>query len=92
MKNIEIHVLAINESRMDSSIGNETITIHGHNWVSKDRNRFGGGVGFYISNTINYCLRPDLNKILAIEIIKNKVKPFLVSTCYTAKRSDQHSI
>ena len=86
MKNNEIDVLAINESRMDSSIAPEIITIHGYNWVSKDRNRFGGGVGFYIRNTINYCLRPDLNdrdlEILTIEIIKNKVKPFLVTTWY----------
>jgi exonuclease III len=86
MKNNEIDVLAINESRMDNSIAPELITIHGYNWVSKDRNRFGGGIGFYIRSTINYCLRPDLNdnelEILTIEIIKNKVKPFLITTWY----------
>jgi exonuclease III len=87
MKNNEIDVLAINESRMDNSIAPELITIHGYNdWVSKDRNRFGGGIGFYIRNTINCCLRPDLNdndlEILTIEIIKNKVKSFLITTWY----------
>jgi hypothetical protein len=30
MKNNEIHVLAINESRMDNSIAPELITIHGY--------------------------------------------------------------
>ena len=44
MKNNEIDVLAINESRMDNSIAPEMVTVHGYNWVSKDRNRFGGGV------------------------------------------------
>ena len=79
MKNNEIDVLAINESRMDNSIAPEMVTVHGYNWVSKDRNRFGGGVGFYVRNTINFCLRHDLNvddiEILTIEIIKNRVKP-----------------
>ena len=87
MKNNEIGVLAINESRMDNSIAPELITIHGYKWVSKDRNRFGGGIGFHIRNTINYCLRPDLidndREILTIEIIRNKVnKLFLITTWY----------
>ena len=86
MKNNEIDVLAINESRMDNSIAPEMVTVHGYNWVSKDRNRFGGGVGFYVRNTINFCLRRDLNvddiEILTIEIIKNRVKPFLITTWY----------
>ena len=86
MKNNEIDVLAINESRMDNSIAPEMVTVHGYNWVSKDRNRFGGGVGFYVRNTINFCLRHDLNvddiEILTIEIIKNRVKPFLITTWY----------
>ena len=79
MKNNEIDVLAINESRMDNSIAPEMVTVHGYKWVSKDRNRFGGGVGFYVRNTINFCLRHDLNvddiEILTNEIIKNRVKP-----------------
>ena len=82
----EIDVLAINESRMDNSIAPEMVTVHGYNWVSKDRNRFGGGVGFYVRNTIIFCLRHDLNvddiEILTIEIIKNRVKPFLITTWY----------
>jgi exonuclease III len=60
MKNNKIDVLVINESRMDNSIAPKLITINGYNWVSKDRNRFGGGVGFYIRNTIKYCLRACL--------------------------------
>ena len=36
MKNNEIDVLAINESRMDNSIAPEMVTVHGYNWVSKD--------------------------------------------------------
>ena len=60
------------------------VIVQGYNWVSKDRNRFGGGVGFYVRNTINFCLRHDLNvddiEILTIEIIKNRVKQFSITT------------
>ena len=61
------------------------IAINGYEWVSKDRNRSGGGIGFFVRNTINYRLRSDLNDAdieILIEIIKNKVKPFLITTWY----------
>ena len=60
------------------------VIVQGYNWVSKDRNRFGGGVGFYVRNTINFCLRHDLNvddiEILTIEIFENIVKQFSITT------------
>ena len=84
MRNNDIYVLAINETRMDSSIPINLISLSGYNWVSKNRNRSGGGVGFFIRNTIDFQIRPDLNdsdiEILTIEIIKNKSKTFLITT------------
>ena len=51
---------------------------------TKHRNIFGGGIGFYIRNTINYRERLDLNsneiEIFTVEICKYKIKPFLVTT------------
>ena len=77
-------MLAINETRMDSSIPINLISLSGYNWVSKDGNRSGGGVGFFIRNTIDFQVRSDLNdsdiEILMIEIIKNKSKPFFITT------------
>ena len=71
---------------MDGTIPISLIAINGYEWVSKDGNRSGGGIGFLIRDTINYRLRSDLNdadiEILAIEIIKNKGKPFLITTWY----------
>ena len=79
-------VLAINESRMAPSVPTDLIAIPGYTWVAKDRNRFGGGVGFFIRDAINFRLRPDLDnkdlEILTIEIIKPKTKPFLITTWY----------
>lgn len=90
MNNRELDVLAINETRLDPSVSLDLIRIQGYNWVSKDRNRVGGGIGFYIRDTINFRVRTDLNKdieILTIEINKNKVKPFLITTWYRPPNS-----
>jgi hypothetical protein len=62
----------------------ELISIYGYNWIGRDRNRYGGGIGFYIRDTLNYRVRSDLNntdiEVLTIEISKYKTKPFLVTT------------
>ena len=46
----------------------------------------GGGIGFYIRDTLNYRVRSDLNntdiEVLTTEISKYKTKPFLVTTWY----------
>ena len=49
----------INETKLDSSVPQHLISLEGHTWVSKDRNRFGGGVSFYIRNSINFQVRSD---------------------------------
>ena len=49
------------------------------------------GVGFYIRNSINFQVRSDLNKddieFLTVEINKDKIKPFLISTWYRPPNS-----
>ena len=81
-----IDILGINETKLDSSVSQHFISLEGYTCVSRDRNRFGGGVGFYIRNSINFQVRSDLNKddieFLTIEINKDKIKPFLMSTWY----------
>ena len=86
MNDKEIDVLAINETRMDDSVPTQSIAIQGYSWISKNRNRSGGGVGFFIRDSINFRPRPDLNdleiEILTIQISKQNVKPFLITTLY----------
>ena len=83
--------LAINETKMDSDVPLDLISLEGYTWVSKNRNRSGGGVGFYIRNSINFLIRPDLGlddiEALTIEIHKYKTKPFLVTTWYRPPNS-----
>ena len=54
-----IDILAINESRLCSSISNGEVSITGYILERNDRNRDGGGVALYIKNTINYELLHD---------------------------------
>ena len=83
MFNQQLDILAINETKLDSNVPPNLIFLEGYTWISRNRNRFGGGVGFYIRDTINFKTRSDLNNLdiefLSIEICKHKNKPFLYS-------------
>ena len=87
---ISIDVLAINETRLDSTISDNEMHVPGYDIVRRDRNvngRLGGGGGcFYVRCNINYSPRLDLSidqiENLCIEIRKPKCKRFLVATWY----------
>ena len=84
--NNTIDVLALNETRLDSTVGDNEVHIHGYDIVRRDRNsngRFGGGVCFYIRSCINFLVRQDLCleqlENLCILVNKPRAKPFLIS-------------
>ena len=90
----EIHVLAINETRLDFTVSNREVHIDGYEIVRRDRatnGRFGGGVCFYIRNCINFSVRNDLSldqlENLCILINKPKARPFLIATWYRPPNS-----
>ena len=56
----KLDVLAINETRLDSTISDGLANIDGYNVLRADRNRNGGGVCIYIRCQVNYTPRPDL--------------------------------
>ena len=79
-----IDVLAINETKLDSSITNDHIQISGFNVVRRDRQlhcRNGGGVCMYVKSKLNFNIREDL-ELLFIQISNSRSKPFLVGTWY----------
>ena len=57
-----------------------------YEFIRRDRNRQGGGVGFYIQTSINFAVRSDLYvsslENLCIEIRKPNSRPFLIATWY----------
>ena len=48
----KLDVLALNETRLDSSISDELLTIDGYDIIRADRNRNGGGVCIFISGAM----------------------------------------
>ena len=79
-------ILAINETRLDSTIADKDTSIIGYNVIHKDRNGHGGGVLLYVKETWNFLTKPIIPdvelEILTIEIIGKYVKPFLITTWY----------
>ena len=91
MEEQTIDVLALNETRLDSTISNLEIGINNYTIIRRDRTRHGGGVAIYIRSTIEYKIRDDHKddglEFLCIEITKPKIKPFLISTWYRPPNS-----
>ena len=81
-----VDILAINETRLDSSIQDGEVSIPGYTLERKDRNRNGGGVALYITDSINYKRLIDLPddniELISIQVSKPKAKPFIVCTWY----------
>ena len=74
-------ILAINETKLDSSISDSEIYINNYTVLRFDRNRIGGGVALYIKNSISSSERKDLVadtlEMLCIEITRQHSKPIL---------------
>ena len=56
-------ILAINETKLDESIKSSKLNIPCHEFIRRDRNRHGGGVGFYIKSSNSYIVHSGLNVI-----------------------------
>ncbi|CAH3193083.1 unnamed protein product, partial [Porites evermanni] len=56
IKSFCLDLLAVNETRLDSTITDNLVHIDGYSILRKDRNRNSGGVCIYLRSNINYCL------------------------------------
>ena len=78
LANSSIDILAINESKIDDSIPDNEINIVGYIMVRNDRNRNGGGVVLYITDTISFSERKDLVpeplEMICIEVHTGHIK------------------
>ena len=59
LKEHEIHILALNETKIDESCSCEVLQIEGYKCARFDHNRTGGGVAFCIRDTFKYIVRKD---------------------------------
>ena len=82
----QLDIMALNETRLDSTIPDNMVNIDGYDVVRKDRTRNGGGVCIYLRSSINYKIRNELisNELEAvcIEITKPNSQPFIIITVY----------
>ena len=81
----KISVIGISESKLNSSITNEEISIPGYEIVRKDRNRNGGGVLAYIKECFSHNLREDFdseNESIFFEIFLPRTRPILIGVVY----------
>ena len=60
MANTALDVLTINESKLDLVDGDRLVNLEGYNIVRRDRNKHGGGVCFYLRNTITFSRQYQL--------------------------------
>ena len=84
MVNKPLDVLAINESKLDMADSDHLVNLEGYSIVRRDTNKHGGGVCFYLRNTITFSrqhqLQNDDLELIALEIQKPNSHPFLIAT------------
>ena len=80
------HVLCLNETKLDSTVMDNDLTIECFHLIfRKDHDRHGGGVATYMRNEIKFLQREDMKtdfESLTVEIDIQYVKPILVTTIY----------
>ena len=88
VKELGIHILAINETKLDGHIADELVDIDGFSIKRCDRNRNGGGVAIYVKdNLFDKCsVREDVPvsslEAVCIECKPVRSAPFIVFAWY----------
>ena len=92
----KINITLINETKLDDTIRDEQVAIEGFSLLRLDRNRHGGGVAFYIRETVNYEHRTDTKtsnaELLYIEVKQKCTKPLIVMAWYRPPKYEYQTI
>ena len=84
MSEKHIDLIAFSETRLDSTISENMISLKGFDVVRKDRSRNGGGGCTYLRSSINYKIRNDVIppklEATCVEITKPYSRPFIVAS------------
>ena len=86
LKNENIDILAINETKIDHKIDDRLISLGDFSLCRYDRSRQGGGVALYIRNVVRFKPRVFLPnkslKLICIEVEPPNSNPFIVIGWY----------
>ena len=81
-----IHILCLNETRLNSTILNVEIQISGYSLIRRDRDRNGGGVAIYVCNYINVDVMDKFyypgKELIWLKVKIPHHKPFLLASIY----------
>ena len=74
----EVDIFLINQSKVDESFTNNQFAMSGYKFIRRDRNKFGGGIAFYITDQLTSLIiaikiSSDI-EILTIEITISEKK------------------
>ena len=80
------HIMCLDETKLDLSIGDSLVNVDNYQIVRNDRDRHGGGVAVYVHESISYKIRSDLMsynlEVVTLQIANSKFKPFIVTSLY----------
>ena len=85
----DIHLFALNETRLDDSVYDTEISIPQYSVIRNDRKRKGGGVAIYVHNSLNFH-QLTFDSTLHLEALidlKKKKKTFIFVTWYRPSSS-----
>ena len=81
-----IHILALNETKIDADFPSELLNVKGYQFDRYVRNRNGGGVALHIRDSLEVDIREDLPvsslELRCIEVKPVRAKPFFVVSWY----------
>lgn len=84
--NNNVYILAISETHLDPTYEDSMLLIQGYNIYRKDRNKYGGGVAFYIKESLPVKIRADLMtpnlELLWLQVHIPHSKSLLIACCY----------
>ena len=74
----KVDIFLINQSKVDESFANNQFAMSGYKFIRRDRNKFGGGIAFYITDQLTSLIiaikiSSDI-EILTIEITISEKK------------------
>ena len=76
VKDLGVHILAINEAKLDENIHHDLVSIEGYTIRRRGRNRHGGVVAIYIRNSIYHkCKLCSDIPVSSLETICVEIKP-----------------
>ena len=81
-----LHIIAINETKLDPSYSTQLTRSNGFEHERKDRTSSGGGVAVYIKDSFSYKLRKDIPyndlELICAEILPPKAMSYVVVAWY----------